>query len=110
VFKVIQDQQNAAAAQECGDSVVRGSGADLVEVERVRDSSIEVGGILERHEIDKPDTVREGRFDAAGRGERQSGLADTAGSRDRQETPGLAEEVLAQDLQLAIPADQGRRI
>ncbi len=44
----------------------------------LRDGGVDVRGVLERHQIDKPDSIGEGAFHAAGRCEREAGFADAA--------------------------------
>jgi hypothetical protein len=81
VLEIVQDQESAAGSQICGDSVARGSGADFLEVESMRDRGIDVGGIPERHQFDKPSAIGEGCLDAAGRREGKPGLANASRAR-----------------------------
>ncbi len=110
MFKVIQDQEEAAGSQVRVDTLAGGVGGDVLEVEGLRDGGVDVGGVLERDQIDKPDPIGEGVLHAAGRGEREPGFADAARSHQGEETYGIAEEVVAQVLQFLIAADQGRGI
>jgi hypothetical protein len=74
------------------------------------DDIIDLGGILKLEQVDKPHTVREGRFDTAGRRNRQPGFAGAAGARDGEEMHLLAQEVLAKDFKLAVASDQGHGV
>ena len=66
-----------------------------------------MGGILERDEIDEPDTVGEGRLEAPGHRDCEAGLADPARPKQRQEARRILEEMATEYFQLMIPIDQG---
>ena len=110
MLKVIQDQQEVAVLEIRGDALCWGGRPDPLEPEGLPDRGVDTAGVVQRGQVDKPDPIPERRLDLSGRGQRQARLPDAPRARQRHEAHRLAEEVGANGLEFALPADQWRRI
>ena len=72
--------------------------------------NVELGGVVERHEIDKPDPVGEDAGEPHAGIQCETGLADTRRTGQREQPSRPAGEQLANQLQLVHAADEGRRV
>jgi hypothetical protein len=111
-LEVVQHQQDRAGPEDAGQALRRGVIPEFGEGEGCGDGGEDEARVVERGQPDEADTapdlgVEEGR-DADG----QAGLADPAGTRQREQAQAVAAQQVRGSRDLALPADerrQGRR-
>jgi hypothetical protein len=106
VLEVVQDQQHPTLPQRLADAPLDRPPAGLPDVERSGDGRTDQGRIADRGEGHEPDAVGEGIGHFLGDAERESGLADAAGTGEGQQANVGATHQVGDRGDFPLPTDE----